>query len=776
MRGGLLWYEVIRTSPLLGLEARTILFVPEGSDTVELMRVTLRNLADTARKVTPTAAIPLYGRSADNIRDHRHVTSLLSRVTVMEDGIALHPTMTFDERGHQKGERTYTVTGRDEAGIAPLRFLVSVRDYVGEGSYDWPDALEHSSDGWLKCGDHVDGYEPAAVLQWEEMLLPGYEEKSWYLALGVDCAGRAYLTPKAFAEALDRTRKHWEHVGAAHFVTGNPLFDRTMDWVAVQPEMRRICGCSFRPHHDYGRGGRGWRDLWQDSLALILRDPKRVHHDLVQYFAGVRRDGTNATIIGTRPGEFIADRNRIVRVWMDHGFWPLVTVRQYLSSGGDPGILMEKVGWFTDDRKMRGEVLAHEAPASTALGGAEHPVKSTVLEHLLTENVTAFFDAGEHGMIRLRGADWNDALDMAGSRGESIAFTAAYAGNLKALSEICAQLPGDTITLGRPLAALLGTETLSSPEARNAARRAYEEKCETDLLEVEVAKGTVAAALSRMATCLRDLIRETAFVTDGRGHRWMNSYIDNDGAVVEGARHDRVRMMLTGQVFALMSGTASEEDTRDIMAAADTYLFDPKRGGYCLNTDFGEDIPPLGRQFGFAYGHKENGAVFSHMAVMYAYALFTRREKAAGWKVLRTLLSQAADTQRSRIYPGIPEYFDPRGIGMYPYLTGAASWLMLTYITQVFGLKGTSEGLLLDPQLDESAFDEQGKAEITAYFAGRRVHVTYLKGDGYDRVEEVRLAGRVCAHPLPAAEIAAAAADILEITARLGREKEGDAQ
>ena len=47
-----------------------------------------------------------------------------------------------------------------------------------------------------------------------------------------------------------------------------------------------------------------------------------------------------------------------------------------------------------------------------------------------------------------------------------------------------------------------------------------------------------------------------------------------------------------------------------------------KAGGYRLNTDFKEEKFDLGRMFGFAYGEKENGAVFSHMAVMYANALY----------------------------------------------------------------------------------------------------------------------------------------------------------
>ena len=75
----------------------------------------------------------------------------------------------------------------------------------------------------------------------------------------------------------------------------------------------------FRSHHDYGKGGRGWRDLWQDCLALLIMNPDGVRQMLLDNFAGVRIDGSNATIIGSKQGEFVADRNNITRVWMDHG-------------------------------------------------------------------------------------------------------------------------------------------------------------------------------------------------------------------------------------------------------------------------------------------------------------------------------------------------------------------------------------------------------------------------------------------------------------------------
>ncbi|MBR1583949.1 MAG: cellobiose phosphorylase [Clostridia bacterium] len=727
--GGLLWHELVRESPALGCRARVLSFVPSDDKTVELMRVTVENTGGAPLSFTPTAAIPLYGRSADNIRDHRHVTSLLNRLTVTAEGVRLAPTMTFDERGHRPGNTAYTVLGRDDRGNAPIRFLGPVQDYVGCGSYDWPQALVQQGAAWMGPGDTAAGYEMVAALQFGPVTLAPGESKSWYIALGINAEGSEYLAPAAFDAALQRTKAHWQSIGAAAFHTGDEEVDRWLRWVAIQPELRRICGCSFLPHHDYGRGGRGWRDLWQDSLALILRSPGAVRRDLVRYFAGVRRDGTNATIIGSRPGEFLADRNNIVRVWMDHGYWPLVTLQEYIRQSGDERVLLEKQPWFWDKRKMRGETVVEEAPPSTRLHSGGNIVESTVLEHLLVQNVTAFFDAGQHGCIRLRGADWNDALDMAADRGESVAFTAAYAGNLRALAALCDQLreAGESqISLGGDFARLLLSDpaVYETPDSRNAARRQYEAACE-DQQDRPVPLTDAAQALRGMADWLTEHLRKQEFLRDQDGCGWMNSYYDNDGQRVEGKRPDGVRMMLTGQVFALMSGTADEAQTDAIIRAADAYLFDEARGGYCLNTDFGGDIPPLGRQFGFAWGHKENGAVFSHMAVMYAYALLKNGRTEAGSNVLNALIRQSMRVEISRVYPGIPEYFDPRGRGMYPYLTGAGSWLMLCLITMAFGVRGEGDDLTFAPHLTAKQFDARGEAAIRCFFAGREIQVVY---------------------------------------------------
>jgi cellobiose phosphorylase len=194
-------------------------------------------------------------------------------------------------------------------------------------------------------------------------------------------------------------------------------------------------------------------------------------------------------------------------------------------------------------------------------------------------------------------------------------------------------------------------------------------------------------------------------------------------------------MTLTGQVFSLLAGAATDQQVKKVIAAVDHYLFDPVTGGCRLNTDFKEVKLDLGRCFGFAYGHKENGAVFSHMALMYACALYDRREPAAAWKVMEGLYKASTNFKRSRIYPGLPEYFDPEGRGLYSYLTGSASWYLLTLITRMFGVRGFWGDLVLAPQLSAGQWGKEESVSISTFFRGKGLTVEYAKPNQNDAAE-----------------------------------------
>ena len=739
VEAGYMWHRIRRTSYRYMVSAEVTSFIPVNEN-VEIMMVHIENRSRNRMEIIPVAAVPIFGRSADNIRDHRNVTSMLNRIRTTESGVRMKPTLSFDEKGHRENNKVYYVSGFDGKGNAPISFYPTVDSFIGEGgSFICPRAMYREESG-VKEGTCINGREAMGGLRFADAVLRPGESADYVVLIGVsedessiDRIEKKYSEPGAAAEELSALRAYWNDKVNVSFRTGDRIFDHFMQWVTFQPILRRIFGCSFLPYHDYGRGGRGWRDLWQDCLSLLFMEPDDVREMIAANFGGVRADGTNATIIGDGMGNFIADRNGIARVWMDHAFWPLRTLILYMDQTGDFDILNEKASYFRDAILIRGtefdKTFSDDDPRLKDKEGNVY--FGTVLEHVLVETMTAVNETGAHGALKLRGADWNDALDMASENGESVAFTFAYTMNLKDLADYMekyGELTGkDEIGVFEELADLICSEKSEDHETSSELLKEYCRSCSSSITgkQVPISIKKTAAILRKRAEEMTSRLRNREWLNDNGSRGWFNSYYDNDGNQAEraGSDDEDTRMMLTGQVFAIMSSVADDDMTAKIVKAADRYLYRKEIGGYRLNTDFGELKLNMGRMFGFAYGEKENGAVFSHMTVMYAYSLYRRGFVREGYKALITLYEAAADYDRSRMYPGIPEYFNIDGRGVYTYLTGAASWYLLTMITEVFGVRGEDGELKIDPKLIPEQFDDNAEAGIRLYFRGRLLDI-----------------------------------------------------
>lgn len=743
---GYMWHTVTRQGTLVPLKAAVTSFVPYQKN-MEIHRIEITNTGKEPLMFRPVAAVPIYGRSADNIRDHRHVTSLLHRVTVAEGGVQVCPTFSFDERGHQPNRDIYFVYGMTESGELPESYEPELAAFVGRGSLARPEALLRKSTG-RQPGDQINGQEALGGLCFAGKTLHPGEHATYLLFLGVAHSQEEitmmladYTSHDSVQKELDRTKQYWSNKVNIAIQTGDDRFDQFMNWVDFQPELRRIYGCSFLPHHDYGKGGRGWRDLWQDCLALLLMNPGGVRQMLLGNFSGVRIDGSNATIIGEHIGEFKADRNSIPRMWMDHGMWPYLTTRLYIDQTGDLELLNQSIGYFKDChvRRCQGQDPQWEEGEYRQKDAKGREYTGTVLEHLLLQHLTAFWEVGEHNHIRLRNADWNDALDMAPNRGESVAFSNAYAGNLIGLAELIDELRSrgyEEFQFLQDMEILFTEDTAlyEDPAGKQRLLEQYLEKCMHSVSgnSIRVDAGELAENLRKKGQWMQEHIRRTEWIADGEEKGWFNGYYDDHGAALEGIRGGRAHMMLTSQVFSLRNGTADATQAEKILRSAKEHLFDASCGGYRLNTDFGEIKTDMGRMFGFAYGEKENGAVFSHMAVMYANALYTRGFAREGYEALQALYTQSMDLEKGQIYPGIPEYFGRGGRGLYHYLTGAASWYMLTVVTRAFGVRGSYGDLVVDPMLVKEQFSEEGLAAIQLKFQGKNIQIQYVNADRLD--------------------------------------------
>jgi len=778
LEAGLLWQTATRENKKAGLKAEITSFVPADGEPVEIMFVRLTNISAKKVSFIPTAAIPIYGRSAANLHDHRQVTSLLNRAVVLKYGVVATPTMLFDESGHKKNTTSYFVFGIEGNSAAPQYIHPTQEEFCGEGSdLEAPEAVFKNILPDKK--PDLQGKELMAGLRFKARQLAPGKTCAYIVVMGISsdkkeiaAALKKFSSEAKAVAALKETKKYWQQAGDSNSVAvGDSDFSNWFRWVNAQPLLRKIYGCSFLPDFDYGKGGRGWRDLWQDCLSLILNNPKEVKPLLVNNFRGVRIDGSNATIIGSGPGEFIADRNNIPRVWMDHGIWPLVTTLLYIHQTADLKILLEKTTYFRDCQLSRSR---QKDPGWSESYGRQLKTRAgkiysgTVLEHLLLQNLVQFFNVGPHNHIRLEGADWNDGLDMAGQNGESVAFSAMYAQNLNGLCELIEKTGIKNIPLLKEIFILLDPPAGKPINYSDISQKLHILEKYFASVKATVSGKTVNIPAARL---MADLKRKADWITRHiRKNEWLkqgffNGYYDNNKRRVEGMVNGRLRMTLAGQTFPIMSGVATDSQTRILFNRSGKYLRDKKLGGWRLNTDFKEEQYALGRAFSFAYGEKENGAFFSHMCVMFAYALYKKGFACQAYEVMNSIYRMAIDSGTSKTYPCLPEYFNNDGRGMYSYLTGSASWFVLTMITQAFGLRGEYGDLVIEPKLVREQFNAEGTASTTTAFAARTIRVIFInrskKNYGEYSIRDVRLNGIKIAGGLKQASCVIARSNLL---------------
>ncbi len=733
--GDFLVHTIVRENELFNATIES--FVPSNETYQELHKITIKNTTDAPLKLKSVIGVPIYGRSADNIRDHRHVTSLLNRIKMTDHGIINHPTFSFDERGHILNKNHYGIFAKTSHHKTVKNYYPTLEEFRGEGgSLLDPLVVKEDVSSSYKPGDKVEGYEAVAGMEYESVTLKKDESFTLVMSFIIHDDEATMLKivndlSESHFDALKQTTKdYWQkELSPLLFHFPNQTMNGWLKWVTLQPMLRRIYGNSFMPHHDYGRGGKGWRDLWQDLLALILMHPSSVRDMLINNFNGVRIDGSNATIIGDKPGEFLADRNNIARIWMDHGSWPLLTTKLYLDRSGDVDLLFEKVRYFQDQFTHYTKRVQKNFKVSDNVLKTPHneTYYGSVLEHLIVQNLVPYYNVGEHNNLRLEDADWNDGLDMANQRGESVAFTSFYGQNLIILAKLLRQLHTkdiDEIALFEEIELLLKPIDTDDVKGKQSRLQSYFDGVAGKVSgkQTNYNVETLADILQQKGQALLQQVRKNEWLESGEDG-WFNGYYDDDACALDDV--EKKHMTLTGQVFSIMCDAATQPQIDKIVRSADKYLYEPSLGGYRLNTDFKEVKTNMGRLFGFAYGHKENGAMFSHMALMYAYGLYKRGFVSAGYKVIKTIFEQSMDLKTAKMYPGIPEYFNSRGRGMYSYLTGSASWMILTMVSEVFGIKGDLGLPVFEPKLLLEQFGKTDALKISTMIGKEQVEVTY---------------------------------------------------
>ncbi len=330
---------------------------------------------------------------------------------------------------------------------------------------------------------------------------------------------------------------------------------------------------------------------------------------------------------------------------------------------------------------------------------AESTESAPLYDHICRGLEWLLADRTERGLARIGQGDWNDPLNMAGrhGHGESFWLTEALAYSLDIWAEF-ADHRSDT---------------------------------------------TRAARYRREADACRRAVNEHGW--DGA---WYARGTRDDGSLFGVSANAEGRIFLNAQGWAFICG-AADTSTVDTCINSVREQLDTPSGPMTLTPAFAEMDEGIGKLSMKAPGSSENGSVYCHAAVFYAYGLFSVGRSKEAWRVLRTLLTgnETNTINRSGQLPlYIPNLY--RGTAAGPTAgqsshaanTGTAPWYYLTVVTKLFGMQPDFDGLRFLPELPP----DWDRAEVNRTWRGASFDITFIADKKAEEVE-VELDGK----PLP---------------------------
>lgn len=214
---------------------------------------------------------------------------------------------------------------------------------------------------------------------------------------------------------------------------------------------------------------------------------------------------------------------------------------------------------------------------------------------------------------------------------------------------------------------------------------------------------------------------------------WYARGITDDNVAFGVAKDVEGRIYLNPQSWALMAGTASDEQQEKLIAAVEAQLETPY-GTAMLAPAYTHMRDDVGRVTQKHPGAAENGSVYNHAAVFYIFSLLQVGEAEKAYQLFRQMLpgpSVEDYLQRGQLPVYIPNYYRgafyqfPRTAGRSSQLfnTGTVSWVYRCLIEGFLGLKGCKEGLLIHPQFPA----EWSDVSVERKFRGASVSVQYRR-------------------------------------------------
>ncbi|MBQ6831352.1 MAG: hypothetical protein IJO28_01830 [Oscillospiraceae bacterium] len=554
--------------------------------------------------------------------------------------------LNADAKGEKRRQATFLLPVEDLTD-----WEVSLEKFVGQGDLSGPECI-------LSGGTRNYGYPPVYGAGYHWSLAPG-QEKTLSAVLTIDEPQQqaCYFERACFEEKKAERKQKFDTLFSKNRVTtGDSTFDAYVNhWLPLQ--MNWVASLD----RGWPTGMRGSRDSAQDYAALLYSNTKAPKQILLTMLECQRTDGWF-------PRQYSANGRHgkhDLRTHVDGGAFFVEFLYKYLAHTRDFDILNKVIPWLDSDRE------------------------STVLEHLITavEYYICPENIGEHGLCKIRGGDWLDAVNTAGleDRGESVTVSEQTVMSLKYLADILRMLD------------------------KNADVSRYLDFAET----------------------LKKCINQHAFNEQGFYNgvfnddgKWIFSDCDPDG---------ECRMYGVSNYYAIISGVAEREKHAAIVKKAQSLKCDK---GYRLFYPHLGDKPmeKVGR---IASGDVprylgENGNVYNHGSQgFFARALAEAGEGDLLFDTLKWIMPY--DTEK---HPTELAFTPPYAIvncwqelpafnhrGLMCFLTGSVAMAMRGVYEWMFGIRPVLDGLEIAPCLPE----HMQKAQVQFEYLGK-AHVLRIDG------------------------------------------------
>lgn len=639
-----------------GIEGSWRIFVPQKG-LCEVWTITLRNTTEKERQLRMFSAVSFSLEGFSYPRYYEMYRCMKTRFDSKLNGIYCDSAHPFAPHEYYHGflastEPVYAYDGDLTKFCGPLSTL-TMPDASATALFQRPDVVVQGRD----CtNSEASLFILGGVLEHKILLQPG-EEKEIHLLFGISqSCEKATEIVERYTKEKQKVEQEFqaavaynnEKISSLSVTTPDEKINNILNnWVKKQVDFCIV-------------GKKGVRDNLQIAVGLLEYRQKKAEEEIIECLRHQFRDGH--AVLTWYP----YDDTR----YSDQPFWIIWAVCELIKETGNLALLEKIVPWQD--------------------GG-----EATVFEHVKAAVDRLIADKGEHGLVKLFFADWNDALNVTDdAEAESVMLSHQFCLALRELKHLMEYLGDCTYA---------------------------------QFLEEEYRK-------------LKLSINQSAW--DGN---WYARALSKKGNI--GSKNSKgSKIYLNAQTWAILSGVADDAKISKVLSSIDAMEQD---FGFPLNMPPYQTYDPhVGRMSGMLSGLFENGGVYCHAT---GFKILMDCKVGRASKALQTLKKIMPDSEKnpssqSGAEPYVFTNCYSTNLGYYgksyqSWTTGTSAWCMMGLYEGIMGIKREYEGLKIEPCFPA----EWEQAEATRQFRGANYHIVIKNPEYLENGKgRIRVDGEAC--------------------------------